>query len=69
MEKELKRIMKELNRIYKGKHPMIEIFGDGSWMIEIDGLYYPNGKSTKCRIGGATNGNSIEELEKFLINN
>ena len=68
MEKELKRIMKELNRIYKGKHPILTIYGDGSWCVEIDGFYFPDGKSTKCRIDGASNGDTIAELEKLISN-
>jgi len=62
MKKELKRIMKRLNIIYKGLNPMITIFGDGSLSVEIDGTY----SGGKCRIGGEASGYSIEELEEFI---
>lgn len=65
MKEELKRINKELNRIFKGKNPMIEIFGDGSWSVEVDGTY----SGGKCRIGGHASGDSIEELEDFIKKN
>jgi len=58
MKEELERIMKRLNIIYEGLNPTIEIFGDGSWCIEVD--------STKCRIGGVASGDSIEELEELI---
>lgn len=64
MEKELKRIMSALEIIYKDKNPMITIYGDGSWSIEIDGTY----SGGKCRIGGEESGSSIEELEEFIKN-
>ena len=60
--KELERIMERLNIIYKGLNPMIEIFGDGSWSVEIDGTY----SGEKCRIGGEASGDSIEELEELI---
>lgn len=65
MKKELKRIMSALKKIYKDRNPMIEIFGDGSWSVEIDGIY----SGEKCRLGGEASGGSIEELEEFLAQN
>ena len=65
MKKELERIMSALEKIYKGKNPMIEIFGDGSWSVEIDGIHL----GEKCRTGGEISGSSIEELEEFIIRN
>lgn len=62
MKKELERIMKRLNIIYKGLHPTIVIYGDGSWSVEIDGTF----SGGKCRIGGKAVGHSIDELEEFI---
>jgi hypothetical protein len=62
MKKELQRIMKRLNIIYKGLNPMIEIYGDGSWSVEIDGTY----SGGNCRIAGEASGDSIDELEEFI---
>lgn len=65
MKKELERINKELNRIFKGKNPMIQIFGDFSWSVDVDGVH----GGEKCVICGEMSGDTIEELENFLKNN
>lgn len=57
--------MDALEKIYENKNPMISIYGDGSWSIEIDGKY----SGGDCRIGGEESGSSIDELEKFIKNN
>lgn len=62
MKEELERIMNRLNIIYDGLNPMITIYGDGSWSIEIDGAY----RGMTCRIESEVIGNTIEELEDFL---
>jgi len=63
MEKELERIMSRLNIIYKGRNPMITIYGDGSWSIEVDDSLR-NG--APCRTDGEESGNTIEELEELI---
>jgi hypothetical protein len=59
IKEELERIMSALEKIYAGKNPMITIYGDESWSIEID--YHQGG-----RLGGEATGGSMEELEKFI---
>lgn len=60
MKKLLEKITIALNEKYKGLNPTIEIFGDGSWLIEVDNTRGPG------RIGGMESGQSIEDLEALL---
>lgn len=61
----LEEINSALKIIFKDKNPMITIYGDGSWDIEIDGEFM----GSPCRTGGEESGSSIEELEKFIRDN
>ena len=60
MRKLLEKIETRLETMYPDRNPMIEIFGDGSWMVEVD-----NDKG-RGRIGGELSGESIDELEEQL---
>jgi hypothetical protein len=62
LKERLEEINASLEIIYQDKNPSISIFGDGSWLIEIDGAYLGG----PCRAGGEASGSSIEELEKFI---
>lgn len=58
MKEALDKINKRLEEMYPGKKPMISIFGDGSWMVDVD--------SEMGRIGGELQGDSIESIEEEL---
>lgn len=66
MEEELKKITDRLEFIFGGKNPKIEIYGDGSWSVEIDGTYETVNGEKPCRVGGFATGSTIKELYKFL---
>ncbi len=67
-DKSLRDIQLGLDKLYPNKNPMITIFGDGSWSVEMDGIHQTIDDVQKCRVGGAPSGDSINKLKELLTN-
>ncbi len=63
MKEALKKIKERLEEMYPDLSPEIEMFGDGSWLVEID--YIKNGQKAG-RLSGELSGDDIEALESKL---
>jgi len=59
MNEYLDKIADRLEEMYPNRSPMIEIFGDKSWSLEVDNTIHG-------RIGGEISGQDITELEIAL---